>query len=212
MLDKVLDIIFPPKCGFCKRINKDHLCKKCDLKIDYLKKDKIEKINNKDFSYLLYAYEYKDELRNKILDYKFGDKPELFETFVKVLLNNKKICRFLESYDIIVPVPMYRKKQTFRGYNQTELIAQKLAKELHLEYLPALVKCKNTETQSSLDAKDRRNNVKGAYECINVQKIFNKNVILFDDIYTTGSTAEECAKQIKKAGSTGIAVLVIAKD
>ncbi len=210
MFDTVLDLIFPPKCGFCQKINKEYLCKKCELKINYLKKDKIRRVKNEAYSYHLFAYEYKNEIRNKILDFKFNDKPELADTFAKLLLNNKKICRFLRCYDIIIPVPMYKKKQIIRGYNQTELIAQKLAEELHLEYVCALKKIKNTQTQSKLDAKDRENNVKDAYECMDVEKISNKKVVLFDDIFTTGSTVAECAKKLK--GAFEISVLTVAKD
>ena len=210
MLDKVLDIIFPHKCGFCERINKDYLCKKCELKLKYLKQDKIIKVKNFEFAYHLYGYLYKDEIRNKILEFKFRDRPELADTFVKLLLNNKKICRFLKSYDIIIPVPMYKKKMIMRGCNQTELIARELANLLNIEYENILIKQIDTKTQSSLDAMNRKNNVKGAYECKVLQKIIGKKVILFDDIYTTGCTAIECAKQLKVAKE--IAVLTIAKD
>lgn len=213
MFERVLDIIFPPKCGFCGKINKEYLCKKCELKLDYLKKDKIRKMLNEAFSYLLYGYEYKEEIRKKILDFKFSDKPELANTFVKLLLNNKNICGFIENYDIMIPVPMYKKKQIMRGYNQTELIAKRIAENLHLDYAEdVLTKIKNTETQSNLDAKDRQNNVKNAYECKNMKKIYEKKVILFDDIFTTGSTAAECSKQLRIAGSKEIAVLTVAKD
>lgn len=185
MFENILDLIYPPKCGFCKKINKDYLCRNCELKIESLKKDKIVKVKNKDFSHFLYAYEYKDEIRKIILNYKFNDQPDLCDTFVKLLLNNKKICRFLKSYDIIIPVPMYRKKQVLRGYNQTEIIAKNLAKELHLEFKEILIKSHNTKTQSSLNAIERKTNVEGAYECIDLQKIKDKNVVIFDDIFTT---------------------------
>ena len=161
----------------------------------------------------MYGYEYKDEIRNKLLDFKFGDKPELADTFAKLLLNNKKICGFLKNYDIIIPVPMYCKKKIMRGYNQTELIAEKVSKILHLDYGEnVLKKVRNTKMQSTLDAKDRQNNVRSAYICQNMQKIFEKKVIVFDDIYTTGSTASECARQIQEAGAKEVMVLTIAKD
>ena len=212
MFEKILDYIFPPKCGFCKKISKEYLCKKCEIKISYLKKDKITKVVNEDFKYLLYCYDYKNEIRDKLISFKFNDKPELCETFVKLLLNNKKICRFLESCDIIIPVPMYKEKQTIRGYNQTELIAKKVSKELNIELKNALTKQRDTMMQSSLNAEERKENVINTYECDKSQKIFGKKVVLFDDIYTTGSTARECAKQLKKSGAKEIAVLIIAKD
>ena len=208
-----LDYIFPPRCGFCRKINSDYFCKKCETKLKYLKEDKIIKTKDKEFSYLLFAYQYKDEIRNKILSFKFGDKPELSDTFVKVLLNNQKICGFLKNYDIIIPVPMQAKKKKIRGYNQTELIAKKFAIKLGLEYLQdVLKKCKSTAMQSSLSLEERQSNVIGAYKLDNVQKILNKKIILFDDIYTTGSTARECVKTLKIANPKEISVLVLAKD
>lgn len=214
MLNFVLDLLFPPKCGFCGKINSEYLCKKCEIKLQNLKATKeINKIKNQEYTYHIYAYSYKEAIRSKIIDYKFNDKPEISNTFVKLLLNNKKICGFLENYDIMIPVPMYPKKQIQRGYNQAELIAKKLAKELAIYYeKDVLYKHKQTKTQSSLDKKSRQSNVKDAYNCENKQKINGKKVILFDDIYTTGSTAKECSKILKQAGAKEIVVLTIAKD
>ncbi len=213
LFSKILDIIFPPKCGFCGKINKDYLCKKCEVKIKYLKRDSIKKVKNAFFKYHLYAYNYKNEIREKMLNYKFHDEPELAETFSKLMLKNEKICRFLKTYDIIIPVPMYRKKQILRGYNQADLIAKKVAKELNIEYIKdALIKTKQTKTQSSLSAKERQNNVKDAYTYNTKQKIKDKKIILFDDIYTTGSTAKECSRILKLSGAKEVSVLTFAKD
>ena len=213
ILTKILDTIFPPKCGFCGKINKDFICKKCENKIKYLKNDYIIKTKNERYRYHLYAYKYKNEIRDKMLNFKFNDEPELADTFSKLIIKNEKICRFLETYDIIIPVPMHIKKQTVRGYNQADLIAKKIAKELHIEYVKdTLIKVRKTETQSSLNASQRKSNVKDAYDCKMKEKIKDKKVILFDDIYTTGSTATECAKVLKQSGAKEVSVLTFAKD
>ena len=214
MLNFVLNLLFPPKCGFCGKINSEYLCKKCELKLQNLKATKeINKIQNQEFTYHVYAYYYKEAIRNKIIDYKFNDMPELSNTFVKLLLNNEKICGFLKKYDIMIPVPMHPKKQTQRGYNQAELIAQKLAENLRIDFAnDVLFKQRQTETQSSLDKKSRQRNVKDAYNCKKEQKINGKRVILFDDIYTTGSTVKECSKVLKQFGAKEVIVLTIAKD
>ena len=213
MFEKIINLLFPPKCGFCGKINKNYICKKCELNLNYLKKDKILKMLNEDFTYHLYAYQYKNEIRDKIINFKFNDKPELANTFANILLNNKKICRFLEKYDIMVTVPMYNKKRIMRGYNQSELIAKKIVEKLKIQYAGDVIKkCKQTKPQSSLNANERKNNLKDVYEIENAQKIKEKRVILFDDIYTTGSTARECSKILKNAGAKEIAVLTLAKD
>ena len=124
------------------------------------------------------------------------------------------MSRILEKYDIIIPVPMYRKKEKRRGYNQTALIARKIAKAYkNLVYDgKSLQKIKDTKMQSSLDKTERRKNIKNAYKVINQQKIKDKKIILLDDIYTTGSTVNECSKVLKQSGAKEILVVTIAKD
>ena len=130
-----------------------------------------------------------------------------------MILNNKKIYGFLKNYDIILYVPMYRLSKWKRGYNQTELIARKIAKTLGIEFVKNnLVKTKNTKKQSTLTKLERKNNIKNAFKITDSKAIYNKNVILFDDIYTTGSTVNECSRIIKIAGAKSIAVLTIAVD
>lgn len=217
MLNFVLDFLFPKVCGICGKICKDSLCKKCELKLLKSQQNKLMDYKNdktKYFDYHLFLFKYENIIRKKIIDYKFNDKAYLFETFTKMILNNEKICGILKSYDIIIPVPMHRKKENKRGYNQSSLIAEKIASEIcNLECLEdVLIKTKNNQTQSKLKRTERIGNVKGVYKINNEQKINNKNIIVFDDIYTTGNTVNECCKLLKSAGANKILVLTIAKD
>lgn len=108
---------------------------------------------------------------------------------------------------------MSKKKYNKRGYNQTELIAMELAKRLDIKFSNKnLIKIKETETQSSLSKEKRKENVKGAFELIDNKELEGKNIILFDDIYTTGSTADECINVLKKSNPNRILTLTIAKD
>ena len=129
----LLDLIYPPICGICGKINKKSLCKKCEIKIKSCQINTIENIKNKNFDYQIKILKYENLVRNKIIDYKFNEKAYIHKTFAKIILNNKKICSFLKKYDIIIHVPMYTKKKLWRGYNQTELIAKDLAKELQIK-------------------------------------------------------------------------------
>ena len=156
---------------------------------------------------------YEGIVRNKLIDYKFNEKSYLYKTFSKIILNNRKIYGFLKNYDIIIPVPMSNKKYNKRGYNQTELIAMELAKRLDIKFSNKnLVKIKETETQSSLSKEKRKENIKGAFELIDNKELEGKNIILFDDIYTTGSTTDECINVLKKSNPKRILTLTIAKD
>lgn len=123
--------------------------------------------------------------------------------------------KILKSYDIIIPVPIHKKRRKERGYNQTELIAKEISKNiLSLKYLDILIKEKNTVAQSTLDKKERLNNLKNVYRIknMNVNKLENKKVLIFDDVYTTGTTANECARVIKVLNPGTIGILTIAKD
>lgn len=210
----LLDLIYPPVCGICETINKNHLCKQCESNI---KKYEINEIvsykGNKDiyFDFQLKTFNYKDIIRDKIIDYKFNEKAYLSKTFEKMILKNEKIYGFLKKYDIILYVPMFRRNKFARGYNQAELIAKLIAKKLQINIeRNNLIKVKETEKQSTLTKKQREKNVKDAFELINPEKIKNKKVILFDDIYTTGNTVNECSRILKEAGACEIAALTIA--
>lgn len=117
------------------------------------------------------------------------------------------------SYDIIIPVPIHKKRYKERGYNQSELLASEIAKTLNISIEKrVLIKNVNNTPQSKLSKIERKNNANGVYKIINAQKIKNKKIIIIDDIYTTGSTANECSKLLKQAGASEIAVFTIAKD
>lgn len=102
-----------------------------------------------------------------------------------------------------------------RGYNQSELIAKEIAKILQIKIdTKTLKKTKNNITQSTLNKEQREQNVIGAYTTKNTEKIKNKKILIFDDIYTTGNTVNECAKVLVQAGisKNNIGILTIAKD
>lgn len=212
----LLELIYPSVCGMCEKINKNYLCKKCEVSIKPYEINKI--ISCKRNSKLYYDYqiqilEYKDIVRQKIIEYKFKEKIYLYKTLEKIILNDEKIYSFLKKYDIIMPIPLYRSKKWERGYNQTELIAKELAKDLELALENKILrKIKNTKQQSTLTKKERAENVKNAFVLTDVANIRNKRVILFDDIYTTGSTVNECSKLLKKAEVKEISILTIAVD
>lgn len=135
-------------------------------------------------------------------------KSYIYKTFAKILLNDKKLCKILSTYDIIIPIPIHKKRKNARGYDQSALIAKEIARNIDkIKYANALKKIKNTKRQSSLQKIERMQNVKHAYQVINKQIIENKKIILFDDIYTTGSTANEGAKILKEKGAKEILVL-----
>ena len=130
-----------------------------------------------------------------------------------VIENINELAEKIQNYDTIVPVPISEKRLKARGYNQSLLIAREIANQLNLELLNnCLIKTKNIVEQSKLNRDDRIQNVKGVYDIKNKQLIKNKKILLIDDIYTTGSTVNECSKILRQGSPTEIGVLVLAKD
>lgn len=213
-IEKILDLIFPPVCGICNKEINTYLCGKCEKEINKITCVGENRYDNKYFSTHMYLFKYEGIIRNKIISYKFNDKPYLYKTFCEIFVKNKKVCEFLKKYDIIISVPMYKKKKNQRGYNQSELIAKETAKKVeNIEYRnDILIKIRNTAKQSSLNKEQRKENLKNAYVVNNNEYILNKNILIFDDIYTTGSTANECAKMLKEAGAKDVGILTIARD
>ena len=188
------------------------MCKDCKGKIEQSLLFKIEDAKDKYFDRQMYIARYEGDFRKEILEYKFFDKAYMYKTFAKIILNNKKTYEILNSYDIIISVPIHKKRRNVRGYNQSELIAKEIAKNVPgLEYRNILRKTKNNAEQSSLSKEKRIENVKNVYEIQNKEIIFNKKVVLFDDIYTTGNTTNECSRVLKENGTREILVFSLAR-
>ena len=121
---------------------------------------------------------------------------------------------FINKYDVIISVPIHNKRMKTRGYNQSKLIAKEIAINCGKEYYDnVIIKSKNIAPQSTLDMLERVKNIKEAFSIgKNSEKISGKNVALFDDIFTTGSTVNECAKILKGIGANNVGVFTLAKD
>ena len=215
ILNQIFNLIYPPSCGICGKFTKDFICKKCYIQLEKQAEFGIEKNqnNNNYFQEHLYIFEYQGMIRKIILNYKFNEKAYLYKTIVNFLLKNKKFFPIIKSYDTIIPVPISSKRRRERGYNQSELIAREIAKRLEIEYTKeCLFKTKNIVEQSKLKKEDRQINIQGVYQLRNPEKLENKKILLVDDIYTTGSTVNECCKILGQAKPKKIGVLTIAKD
>lgn len=109
--------------------------------------------------------------------------------------------------EAIVPVPMYSKKERYRGYNQAALFGRALSEKMDIPCIPRLmIRVKDTRPQKELNGRERENNVKNAFQSPdNVVKY--KRILIVDDIYTTGSTVEAVAERLKEAGAEQVYVL-----
>ena len=188
---------------------KKWICSKCRLQIlPELKflKSKIDKRR------LLFVGFYEGKIRNLLLQFKFQEKAYIANFFAQVIKGNERFTEYLMGYDYVIPVPMHKNKKKCRGYNQAELLTKEISKAVGVKCLTnCLVKIKDNKIQSKLNKTQRKENVKGSYKIVDYTTILNKKILLIDDIYTTGSTAQACIKELQKAKPEQIDVLVMAK-
>lgn len=156
------------------------------------------------------SVEYGRVEREMIHNLKYKDKPYFGRKIAQIMFD--RIEPEGLKVDLLIPVPMNKKKERKRGYNQAEILAHSLAKLMALPYVKGLIRDFDTEAMSHLGAEDRRENIKGAFS---VKKGFDKRIkgkkiLLIDDVFTTGSTVDECAEVLLAAGADKIYVMVFA--
>ncbi len=198
-------------CGACAEelpFVGEHICLVCGTDIaneaDYCerckKTESVFKINR---SPLI----YKDGAKKLILSLKYAKKTYLVDTLASMMadtyLNNDM------QAEIITFVPMSESEKKARGFNQAELLALKIGEKLKLPVLPALHKIKDTSAQKELKAKERAENLKGAFACV-FKEVKDRRMLLVDDVFTTGATANECASTLLKAHCRDVSVLTAA--
>jgi ComF family protein len=175
---------------------------------------------NKKLAGLYFALPYQERFLTRKLIYQFKYHPyikDLAKNLASLLaehciITGKNIHQIWEN-SILIPIPMEIKKLKKRGYNQSEELAKELG---HLINVPTtsqvLIKVKKTLPQMQLSAKERSENLKNAFLVKNHQEIQGKKIWLVDDVYTTGSTMEECAKTLKQAGAKQVWGIAIARE
>ena len=214
-LDKIINIFYPPVCGFCNELNNNYLCFNCISKINQFKISNIDnyQLSNMYFEEHFYLFKYENEIRKHIINYKFNESSYLYKTFSQIFKQDFTFKKFISNYDCILSVPIHKKRIHTRGYNQSKLIAKYIAQYFRKPYYDnILFKKSNIVAQSTLNKQDRQTNVLNAFTIQNSEKIAKKNVILFDDIFTTGATTNECAKILISNNVTKIGIVTIAKD
>lgn len=147
--------------------------------------------------------------KNVIHAFKYYDKTILAKHFADMLCT--RYAKEISDADAIVPVPMHKLKRLMRMYNQAAVLASAISSNIKKPtYFDVLYKTKWTKPQTLLPRKTRMININGSIDVRNIHYIKDKNVILIDDVMTTGSTVSLCSKLLKKAGAKKVVVLCIA--
>ena len=155
---------------------------------------------------------YETIILNAIHQFKYGNNISVGSMLASFMADFSFPGVGFIGYSLIIPVPLHIKRLRQRGFNQSLILAQSLAKKWQIPVNFSLLKRhKFTLTQTGLNKDERKQNIKGAFEVNNKKIISGKNIILVDDVYTTGATINECAKTLIKAGAQKVTVLTLAR-
>ena len=206
----LLNLLFPPKCILCGKLlerNEQDLCRDCRVDSPEYP-DRKEKFQFLDSFTAVWYYE--GSVRKSLLRYKFYNSRSFASGYGRFLAM-KLLQTHPEGFDCLTWIPVSRLRKLRRGYDQVELLADAVGRELGMTPVPLLKKVRHTWPQSGLkDASKRRANVLGAYREINREEISGKRILLLDDILTTGSTAGEAARVLLTAGAKEVHCAAVA--
>lgn len=211
----LLNLLFPTRelCYLCKE-KTEHLvgfaCSDCRDMVIYKNKD--VDIDSIYIHRAIYAISYNRFIKESIHDFKFNRKSYLYKPLAEVMVNTMKEMKIVNA-DLIMFIPIHRRKEAIRGYNQAELLAKYIANYFDTPISKNnLIKVKWTKEQNTLNRVERLNNLKDSFVIRNPQEIHNKNILLIDDIITTGSTFNECAKLLMDNGAKSITALALTSN
>lgn len=201
---KLLDFLFPPRCILCNTIitSDTCLCRKCNDKVFMLDDIQMTTVKNENFlGNCLAPYLYEDRIQKLIIDFKFYQKPQYGKLLGEKLAQAFIVKEIAVNCEVVTCVPISKERLKQRGYNQAEMVAKCVAKQLGIPYKDCIVKIKHNKEQHKLHVEDRKENVKGVYDMAEMKHITNKKVLLVDDIVTTGYTLAECASLLMASGA-----------
>lgn len=206
----MLSLLFPRKCTLCQRLlvsTETDFCHNCRSNMEHYKKSKR---NIPFVAHWTALWYYKDDVRNSIHRYKFGRRRSYAQVYARMMA--MKVSEAINAdIDLICWVPVFWLRRYKRGFDQSELLARAVGKELSLPVIPTLRKIRNNSAQSTIQgASQRKANVTGAYRVRKDSAIAGKRLLLIDDVITTGATASECARVLLTAGAKEVYLAAIA--
>ena len=211
--ERVLDLLFPPKCPFCQKILEEPrapLCPECRPKLPWLEgKAGERRIDFADGCYSPLAY--RDGVPQAVHRYKFSRVRALGKPFA-ALMAQCLSDRLPEGADLLCWAPLSKKRLRERGFDQAELLAREVGRLLSVPAEPTLEKTRNTAPQSELEeASARRANAQGAYSLLPGAGLTGRRVVLVDDVVTSGATLSACAALLRQAGAERVYCLTLAQ-
>ncbi len=186
-------------CWDCENINeiKSPVCLYCGVEEDKCTCKK----KKSDYNGIIAPFYYEGNIAKALHRFKFREMTELADEFTLRMYN--AVCgNYSEiSFDFVTAVPLGKKRQRKRGYNQAEILAIGIAKRMKIDYNTVLYKAIENKEQHKQSRRERKANVFGVYDLVNNADVNGKTILLVDDVKTTGATLGECAKMLKLYGA-----------
>ena len=202
-------LLYPPKCVLCGKLLRDEetdLCHSCRIEAPFC--DNGHKMLQFLDSWTAVWY-YENKVRRSIMRYKFYGAQSYALAYGRLLA--MELSKEAVSFDTMTWVPVSAVRKFFRGYDQVELLANAVGKELGITPVPMLKKIRHNKAQSRIRGEARRRaNVLGVYKPLEDAQIAGKRILLLDDVITTGSTIGECAKMLLLAGASSVCAGAVA--
>ncbi len=235
-VESFLELLYPEKntCFFCEShdeaINDRYICPdcaktikkivppiciKCSKPIDLNAPEELcSDCRKHDHSFEMSrsVFVYDGTVKKGIYLFKYYNKPYFYRFFGMCLVEFMKDTNYC-GFGLVVPVPLHHSKLRKRGYNQSDLLARYISNNTDIPYGDVLKRIKKTPKQSQMTKEERRKNLKDAFDVkkSKTKSLTGKAVLLVDDVYTTGSTADECSKTLIKYGASKVYVITIAR-
>lgn len=229
-INTTLNFLYPTQCRVCESyIGIDtvpYLCDNCWDQIDFVKSPwcricglpEIEDVcsecatNPPRYGKLRTIACYEGALQDAIHLFKFEKRLNLSKYLIRLTIENMPFDLHLTEYDYIVPMPIHRIRMNERGFNQSYIISKGISQAFNVDVnTDVLIRRLNTSRQSSLDKEKRLQNIKGAFELQMKEQIQGKNILVFDDVYTTGATVREAVNVLWDADPSEVDVLTVAR-
>lgn len=226
--EAMVSVLFPPRCPICDEVVqsgslicqacqkeavciREPACKKCGKQLEENRKEYCADCDKKHHFYSQgkAVFAYQGKMRQSMYRFKYSNKREYAQYYAQEAVRLYGDWIQKKEIEAIVPVPMYRKKEKARGYNQAEVFARALGRKMQIAVkTDLLVRIRNTTPQKQLNEAERKVNLKKAFQVVpNIVKY--KKVLLVDDIYTTGSTMDAAADVLMQAGAESVCFLCI---
>jgi ComF family protein len=219
----LLDLVFPRRCLGCGQWG-GYFCPECQKTIRFLGTQICPECQKPamagkahlgcqtkfSLNGLTCLFPYRGPVKKAIKKLKYRYVTDLAETLIELVAVKKK--SLLKKNQVLIPVPLHARKKKQRGFNQAELLGKLLANKFGWQFEPdLLVRQRFTQSQTKLKGQERRANVKNAFRVKKSIPKPSQSYVLFDDVWTTGSTLKEAASTLKKAGSKRIWGLTLAR-